>query len=116
MLAWQEAHTLCEGGRGVKAIEVAVLAVQLAREDAGLYRTPRELALDAMRLLKAAARFKADLEAKRPGLPALTEARELTRAYHADLVERGDARGMTLGVRFRSASHTVNGDCIYFLS
>lgn len=101
-----------------RTLRVSRLAAQLAREDAGLYRTLDEIARDAEALIATADRARKALEANRPeaATSAYAKASRLLKPYRARTVPRGDLAGMVLGVRFTSARFSSGADHVFPLS
>lgn len=97
------------------ALEVAALAVQLSREDAGLYKTARELAADAAAIVSAANKAKRAMQTKAPPLEHVKALEAAATRYSADLV-LGGGRGMSVGLRFRSGRFANGSDNVYFVA
>lgn len=117
-IAMVAAIPLTKGEKAKKngvAHAAARVAVQLAREDAGLYLTPREIADKAMSLVLAASGARKALDRGSNPREHYDAARVITSEFGAELVERGDLAGMVVGVRFSSGRFTSGAENIFYV-
>lgn len=93
----------------------AKISAQLARETAGRYAWPHELADDAVALAAASYQY---LEASLRGAVTAKhrkDVRKVVDKYGAQLIEQGDNQGMTLGVRWPSGTYHSGSSNVFFL-
>lgn len=99
-----------------RILRVAKISAQLGREDAGLYVTLDKIAQDALQLValgdEARRLITAGTSAERP----YAAARRIAADYMAATVERGDVRGMVLGIRFTSSRFSSGSDHVLYVS
>lgn len=97
-------------------LTVAALAVQLSREDHGLYKTPHELAEDAAAILYGASWARRSLGDKQPNPAAMSLVESVAARYSADVIVRSGGPGMFLGLRFRSGRFSNGSDNVFFVT
>jgi hypothetical protein len=99
-----------------KAGTLCRVAVQLSREDAGLYMTPQELAAHAVTLVDAAFAARAAINRGDSAAQLFKTAQRVADAFGAQIVERCDLDGMVVGVRFRSGRFTSGAENIFYVA
>jgi hypothetical protein len=99
-----------------RAKTIARLAVQLAREDAGLYMTPKEIAGAAAQIVSAACDARAALTRRKSARSHYDAARKLLVPFGAELVDHGDVNGMVVGLRFHSGRFTSGAGNVFYVA
>lgn len=93
----------------------AKIGAQMARETAGRYAWPHEIADDAVTLAMAATSY---LDAYLKGTVSPKHRRDVRKVvdkYGAQLIEQGDSHGMTLGIRWPSGTYHSGESNVFFL-
>ena len=103
-------------GSAIRASTIARVSVQLAREDAGLYMTPQEIASKAIELVGAAFAARKAVASGANAKAYYRAARAVVAQFGAELVARGDLRGMVVGVRFHSGRFTSGAENIFYVA
>ena len=97
--------------------EAAVrVAVQLAREDDGLYKTVQEISTDALAIADAGIAARRAIEVGKLPDKAFDRAEAVAKQYHAEVIRQGELEGMVLGIRFTSGRFTSGFRNIFFVA
>ena len=104
--------TLIRGADIAPELKIAALAAQLAKEDAGRYRSLNQIASDAASLTEAGRTVEAAVRTGKR--PSYTQAKRVAELYDAQLVKAGEVEGVSLGLRFWSGRCGAAG-AVYLL-
>lgn len=95
---------------------LARISVQLAREDAGRFMTTSEIVDAALKLARAGFQARKAVERGARADLHYAAAQEIARAFDADVVRKGDATGMVMGVRFRTGNYRENPESVMYVT